>query len=124
MMKPQLACVPLRERVPDWEWMRSKRRAENPGIRKKEDELRLDSWIQIRSTEWDERKCSNSVFLTQRLPAFHRRTLKEVRGEEKPGGIERQPGARNGGEGAEGEKTEWAEGGKRFEGEGGVGVLH
>ena len=42
--------------MPDWERVRSERRAENPGIRKKEDELRLDSWIQIRLTGWDERK--------------------------------------------------------------------
>ena len=35
----------------DREWVRSDCRAENPGIRKKEDELRLDSWIQIRSTD-------------------------------------------------------------------------
>ena len=31
-------------------------RAENPGIRKEKDELGLDSWMQIRSTGWDERK--------------------------------------------------------------------
>ena len=37
--------------MPDREWVRSERRAENPGIRKEEDELRLDSWIQIRSTD-------------------------------------------------------------------------
>ena len=34
--------------MPDWEWVRSERRAENPGIRKEEDKLRLDSWIQIK----------------------------------------------------------------------------
>ena len=34
--------------------MRSERRAENPGIRKEEDELRLDPWIQIRLTGWVE----------------------------------------------------------------------
>ena len=32
--------------------MRSERRAENPGIRKEENELRFDSWIQIRSMGW------------------------------------------------------------------------
>ena len=42
--------------MPDREWVQSERRAENPEIWKEEDELRLDSWIQIRSTEWDERK--------------------------------------------------------------------
>ena len=42
--------------MPDREWVRSERRAENPGIRKEEDELRLDSCMQIRSTGWDERK--------------------------------------------------------------------
>ena len=49
MIAPPLACVASGERVPDREWVRSDRRAENPGIQKGEDELRLDSWIQIRS---------------------------------------------------------------------------
>ena len=57
--------------MPDREWVRSDRRAENPGIRKEEDELRLDSWIQIRSIGWDERKCESLVLLTRRLPAFN-----------------------------------------------------
>ena len=56
MMTPPLACVASPERMPDREGVRSERRAENPGIRKEEDELRLDSWIQIGLTEWDERK--------------------------------------------------------------------
>ena len=56
MMTPPLACVASRERMPDREWVQSERKAENTGIRKEEDELRLDSWIQIRLTEWDERK--------------------------------------------------------------------
>ena len=42
--------------MPDREWVQSERRTENPGIRKEEEELRLDSWMQIRSIEWDERK--------------------------------------------------------------------
>ena len=42
--------------MPDREWVRSERRAENPVNRKEEDELRLDSCVQIKSTEWDERK--------------------------------------------------------------------
>ena len=70
MMTPPLACVATGEKMPDREWVRSERKAENPGIRKEEDELRLDSWIQIRSTGWDERKCSSSVLLA-RSPAFH-----------------------------------------------------
>ena len=56
MMMSLLACVASGERMPDWEWVRSERREENPEIRKEEDLLRLDSWIQIRSTGWDERK--------------------------------------------------------------------
>ena len=51
VMKPPLASVPSVEKIPDPEWLQSDRRAENPGIRKEEDKLRLDSWIQIRSTE-------------------------------------------------------------------------
>ena len=51
-----LAYVASGETMPDREWVRSERRAENPGILKEEEELRLDSWMQIRSTGWDERK--------------------------------------------------------------------
>ena len=40
---PPSTCVAPGERMPDWEWVRSERRAENPEIRKKEDELGLDS---------------------------------------------------------------------------------
>ena len=54
--------------MPDREWVRSERRAENPGIWKEEDELRLDSRMQIRSTGWDERKWSSSVLLARRPP--------------------------------------------------------
>ena len=52
MTTPPLACVVSEERMPDREWARSERRAENPEIRKEEEELRLDSLMQIR----DERK--------------------------------------------------------------------
>ena len=41
--------------MPDREWVRSERRAENLGFRKEKDESRLDSWIQIRSTGWNEK---------------------------------------------------------------------
>ena len=40
-------------------------------IRKEGEELRLDSYMQIRSTGWDERKWSSSVLLARRPPAFH-----------------------------------------------------
>ena len=43
MTMPWLASVVSEDRMPDREWVRSERRAENPGIRKKEVELRLDS---------------------------------------------------------------------------------
>ena len=43
MTTPPLACVVSEERIPDREWVRSDGRAENPGIRKEEEELRLDS---------------------------------------------------------------------------------
>ena len=43
MTTPPLACEASEERMPDRELVRSERRAENPGIRKEEDELRLDS---------------------------------------------------------------------------------
>ena len=71
MMMPLLACAASRERMPDREWVQSDRRVENPGIRKEKDEFRLDSCLQIRSTGWDERKCSSSVLLAWRPSAFH-----------------------------------------------------
>ena len=52
---PPLASVASGERMPDREWVRSERRAENPGIQKEKDELRLDHLMQIRSKRWDER---------------------------------------------------------------------
>ena len=45
-----LASVTLVEKIPDREWVPSDRSAENPGIRKEEDKLRLDFWIQMRET--------------------------------------------------------------------------
>ena len=71
MMMLPLACVVLGKRMPDWEWVRSDRRTENSGIQKEVDELRLDSWIQIRSTERGEIKRSGSGLLARRPPAFH-----------------------------------------------------
>ena len=47
------------------------------------------------------------MLLARRPPAFHWRTLRESGGEEA--GVEGQPGARDGGEEAEGEDTEWAD---------------
>ena len=38
------------EKMPHREWEQSDRRAENLGIRKEKDELRIDSWIHVRST--------------------------------------------------------------------------
>ena len=58
-----LACMASGERMPDREWVRSERRAENPGIRKEQNELRLDSWMQMWLTGWGERKWSSSVLL-------------------------------------------------------------
>ena len=49
-MTPSLASVTSVDKIPDREWVPSDYRAEIPGIRKEEDKLRLDSWIQIRST--------------------------------------------------------------------------
>ena len=63
--------------MPDREWIQSERRAENPGIQNEEDELRLDSSIQIRSTQWNERRLSSLVLLARRSLAFHQSTLRE-----------------------------------------------
>ena len=62
------------------------------------------------------------MLLARTPQAFHSRTLRESAGGEEAGGVERQPGARSGGEGAEGENKKWAED-KRFEGEGGAEML-
>ena len=51
------------------------------------------------------------MLLARRPPAFHWRTLTESGVEEETGGVEGQPGAKNGGEKAEEEDTEWADGG-------------
>ena len=48
MMTPPLAFVTSVEKIPDQERVPSDCKAENPGIRKEGDKLRLDSWIQIR----------------------------------------------------------------------------
>ena len=48
------------------------------------------------------------MLLALRPPAFHSITLRESVREEEAGGVERQPGARGGGER---EDTKWAEGG-------------
>ena len=99
MRTPPLACLASGGRMPDREWVRSQRRAENAGIRKEEDELRLDSWIQIRSTGWDERKWSISVLLARKPPPFHWRTLRESGGR---GGRKRRRTARSKGQRWEG----------------------
>ena len=99
MMTPPQACVVSREGMPDREWVQSECRAENQVIRKEKDELRLDSWMQIKSTGWGEKKWSSSVLLAQRPPAFHWRTLRGSGEGEETGGAEGQPGARDRGEG-------------------------
>ena len=51
MMTALLASVTLAEKILDREWVPLDHRVENPGIRKEDDKSRLDSWIQITSTE-------------------------------------------------------------------------
>ena len=53
------------------------------------------------------------MHLARRPPAFNLRTLKKLVGREEAGGVEGQPGARGGGEGAEEEDIKWADGGVR-----------
>ena len=62
---------------------------------------------------------SAPVLKTSSIPL---KNPKRVRGGEEVGGVERQPGARDDGEGTEGEATKWQRGNKRFEDEGGAGV--
>ena len=49
MITPRLACGSSGEKMPDREWERSDRRAEYPEIRRKDNELWMDSWIQTKS---------------------------------------------------------------------------
>ena len=65
--------------MPNREWVQSDRRAENPEIKKEEDELGLYSWIQIRSTGAPGLKTA-SISL---------KNPEGVRGGEKAGGVER-----------------------------------
>ena len=51
------------------------------------------------------------MLLARRPPTFHWRTLRESGGGEEAEGVEGQPGARDDGEGAEGEYIELADGG-------------
>ena len=51
------------------------------------------------------------MLLDRRHAGFHWKTLRESGGGEEAGGVEGQPGARDGSERAEGEDTEWANGG-------------
>ena len=50
------------------------------------------------------------MLLARRPPAFQWRTLRESGVEEEAGDVERQPGARNSDEEAEGEDTKWSGG--------------
>ena len=56
-----------------------------------EDELRLDSWIQIRSTGWDKRKLAVQCSWLE----DYQHTIEEpceTQGGEEAGGVEGQPG--------------------------------
>ena len=64
------------------------------------------------------------MLLAQGPPVFHWRTLRESGGSGGRRRRSRQPGTRDGDEGAEGEDTKWADGDKKFEDEGGAGVQH
>ena len=119
---PQLACVASEERMPDREWVRSKRKAENPGIRKEEDELRLDSGIQGRPGETRESEVVQCSLLEDLQHSIGEPW--ESQGGEEAGNAEGRPGSRDGGEGAEGEGIKWARGNKRFGDEGGARVLN
>ena len=71
MMTPPLACMVSKKKNAKLGVGAISCRAENLG--KEEDELRLDSWIQIRSTRQDKIKCSSSVLLAQR----HQHSIKK-----------------------------------------------
>ena len=59
MVTPPLACMASEERMPSREWVRSETRAENPRIRKEEEEL---NWIPgCRKGRQDEAKESEVV---------------------------------------------------------------
>ena len=56
------------------------------------------------------KKCSSSVLLDRRPPAFHCRALRESGKGEEAGGAEGQPEATGSGDKAEGEDTKWVDG--------------
>ena len=113
MMTPLLACVASRERMPHGSGcdQNAEQRIQESGNSK----IKVRCLDTKRSTAWDERKCRSSVLLACRPPAFIEEPW-ESQGEEEKGGVEKQPEAWSGGEGAEREDTKWAD--KRFKGEG------
>ena len=92
MMTTLLACVASRERMRDREWVQSECRAENPGIRRKEDELRLDSWIQVRWTGWNKESEVVQCAWLEDLQHSIEEPWKS-QGVEEAGGVEGQPEA-------------------------------
>ena len=101
MMTPSLARGPSGERMPDREWVQSDRRAENSRIHKEEDELRLNSWIQLWSTGRSEIEWISSMLLARKPSVFHWRTLSESGGRVSRG-HRKQLGTCGDGESAEG----------------------
>ena len=97
--------------MPDREWVQSERRAENPGIRKEEDELRLNSWIQIKVNGMGRKKVQQFGAPGSETSSIPLKNPKEVRRRRGSRRRRRQPEARNGGEGVEGEDTKCTKGG-------------
>ena len=53
------AGVQVIKKMPDWGCVQLDRKAEYPEFHKKEEELRLDSWMQIKSTAVIFNRCSS-----------------------------------------------------------------
>ena len=123
-MTPPLASETSVEKIPDRESVRSDRRAENPGIRKEEDKLRLDSWVEIRSTGWDKIKCSSPVLLVGD-PSIPLKNPEGVREGKKKQEVKRNSQEHEAVVRVQREKIQsgWKKD-KRFEGEDGVRVVH
>ena len=93
MMTLPPASVTSVEKILDQAWLRPDRRAENPGIRKEEDELRLGSWIQKKVNGTRRNKVKQFSAPGSETPSIPLKNPKRVWAKEKAKGIKRQSGA-------------------------------
>ena len=108
MMTPPSVSVTCVEKISDREWVRSDRRAENPGIWKEEDKLSSSSGGTNKINGMKRKKVSKFSAPGSETPSIPWKNLEGMRGRGSRGCREI---ARGDGEGAEGKDAKWAEGG-------------